>query len=119
MELFNCTVRLAGNVNHEVPRLNVTQREMQLLRDIHGADGVVNTKPAKQTTVERTDEEDLLLLAKQYGKARVEACFHVKLDNFDAWMQEQREAMDAAEQEELEKRTRPAEKGGKQQQATA
>lgn len=124
MELFHCTVRLAGQVSHEVPRFNVTEREMQLLREIHGNDGVVHAKRAKDkagkdVTVNRTDKEEMLMLAKAYGLKRVEDCFKVKLDDFDAWMQEQRDILDREADAELERNTRPPEAKGKQQAVAA
>lgn len=46
MELVECTVRLAGSVQHTVPKANVSPGEILLLKHIHGADAVVDIRPA-------------------------------------------------------------------------
>lgn len=95
MDMYNCRVRLGGNVLHDVPRTEISEKEIHLLRDLHGADAVFDMR--KVATIVRDEADELMELAKTYGRPKVEACFKVKLDGFDTWMQRQREEADAAE----------------------
>lgn len=79
MRLLDCQVRLGGNINHVVPRYNVTDHEVIMLRDIHGNDAVVGIKLTKGEA-DRTDMEECVRLASIYGQEKVESLFRVKLD---------------------------------------
>lgn len=42
MKLYSCKLRLAGNVNNEVLKTEVTAAEIEVLREIHGSDAVLD-----------------------------------------------------------------------------
>lgn len=42
MKLYQCKLRLAGNVNNEVLKTDVTAAEIEVLREIHGSDAVLD-----------------------------------------------------------------------------
>jgi len=42
MQMFNCKVRLAGNVGMEVRKTGVTAAEVEVLRALHGHDAVLD-----------------------------------------------------------------------------
>jgi hypothetical protein len=87
VNLYNCTVRLGGNLMQTVPKHNVTQPEIRLLRAIHGADGVADIG---QFGEDARDERTVHLeLAREYGRARVEKTLGVSLDDFDEWLEQQ------------------------------
>jgi len=44
MQNYNATVRLDGNILHEVPKQNITAPEIIILRYTHGDDAVVHIK---------------------------------------------------------------------------
>lgn len=48
MRVYNCKVRLAGNIQNEVPRVGVTAAEIMVLRQIHGGDAVIDIKPVRE-----------------------------------------------------------------------
>jgi hypothetical protein len=79
MRLFDCQVRLAGDLNHVVPRYAVTEQEILMLRNLHGNDAVVRIKQVGDAK-DRTEAEELQRLALLYSQDRVEKLFMVKLD---------------------------------------
>lgn len=107
MDMFNCRVRLGGRVEHDVPRVEISEKEIHLLRAIHGSDAVFELR--KVSTIARDETDEMMELAKIYGRPKVEECFRVKLDGFEAWMQKQRQEQDEAEAKANEER-RAAEK---------
>lgn len=86
MKLYNCEVRLGGSLLQTVPRQRVSEKELDLLRRIHGADALANVTPVGE--VEIVERDELLRLARAYNKQKVEECFQVRLDEFDAWLME-------------------------------
>jgi hypothetical protein len=60
MELVECTVRLAGSVQHTVPKARVTPPEILILKHIHGADAVVDIRPTGSDKRQTNDEWDRL-----------------------------------------------------------
>jgi hypothetical protein len=64
MELVECTVRLAGSIQHTVPKAGVTPPEILILKHIHGADAVVDIRPAG--TTKRPLDEEWDRLARSY-----------------------------------------------------
>lgn len=78
MKLFDCKVRIMGEVKDEVVRTNVTNAEIQILRSIHGDDGVVNIEPvAAEATTPYVDDEGLWKL-----RPRTEADERRRLEQF-------------------------------------
>lgn len=73
MQIFNCKVRLNGNVLHEVPRLEVSAAEVILLQHIHGNDAVVGLKHINDD--QRTNSFERNRLAEIYGEKRVKEVF--------------------------------------------
>lgn len=97
VDLFDASLRLGGNLLHEVPRAKITQKEITLLRAMHGEDSVVNIKRIGEVEVD--DREELLLLARKYsntsdemsGKRLVEKVLSLPLPEFADWLAEQHE----------------------------
>lgn len=67
MQLCDVEVRLAGNMLHVVPKQGVTVAEICILREIHGADAVVNIRPTKMD--KRNHAEEFGRLQTLYGGA--------------------------------------------------
>jgi hypothetical protein len=80
MKFFNCRVRLGGGVEHEVPKQNVSELEINLFRAIHGADAVVGIKRHCETNINQEDE--LRRLGEIYGDPVVEKMLGVKVTRF-------------------------------------
>lgn len=101
-QLYNCEIRLGGSTMHTQVVKNVTQREMKLIKHIHGGGGVANVVPVGKAVIDETEE--LYHLAIKYSKTMnpkhgvelVEAVFRVSLDGFDQWNIQRLEADDVA-----------------------
>lgn len=78
MKLYDCAVRLAGNINHVVPKHGVTEYEIIALRHIHGNDAVVSIRSNGEA--DRNKKDDLIRLAGTYGKETIERLFKIPLD---------------------------------------
>ena len=104
MKLYDCRVRLAGLVHHEVPKYSATEKEVVLLRKIHGADAVVGIRSTGES--KRTDSEELARLAGIYGQEVVERAFSVALDDLSIIEEEQPEEEVAAEEPKKPKQRR-------------
>jgi hypothetical protein len=100
MKLFNCNVRLGGNLLHSVPKIGITEKELYLLRAIHGDDSIENPRPAGEAEIE--ERAHLFELARVYGRPLVEKTFQTVLTNFDEWLQG---ILDAEEEEREERAT--------------
>ena len=90
VKVYEGQIRPAGNVLHSVPRKDVTDREMRILRSIHGNDCVVNL--TMLGTVDIDEREHYMELAHKYGTQRVERLFGVMLDDFAEWLEAKQEA---------------------------
>lgn len=110
MKQYNATLRHAGEIHHEILLSEVTDKEVRLLRDIHGSDAVVNIREVGE--VERDERQEFFRLVEKYGsredmgavermRKRVEKLFNVELDGFDDWLQHK---IDQSEQERASKR---------------
>lgn len=104
MKVYNCIIKLA-RINdiptHTVPKENLTEKELFLLREIHGQDSVGDI--VESGDVPEIDERfQLFSLAKAYGQKRVEEVFKKVLYGYEDWLMSQL----AAEEEEMEQRAR-------------
>lgn len=79
MKLYNCSVRLAGNINHTVPKASISESEILVLRHIHGNDSVVAIKSSKDES-DASKKQELVRLAAIYGKDVIEGLFKIPLD---------------------------------------
>lgn len=104
MKLYDCRVRLAGLVHHEVPKYAATEKEIILLRTIHGADSVVGIKNAGES--KRTDTEELNRLSGLYGVDIVEATFSVKLGDMSIIVEDDEDEVVIAQPEKQVRRKR-------------
>lgn len=50
MKLYSCKLRLAGAVTNEILKADITAAEIEVLREIHGADSVVDIKSTGENT---------------------------------------------------------------------
>lgn len=82
MKAYDCLVRLAGNVHHEVPKFGITVKEIAMLRFIHGEDSVVGIKNNKDP-VTRTEDEEMAYLAANYSEEMVKKLFNVSLNSLE------------------------------------
>lgn len=111
---FNCEVRHGGDLMHSTPKYGVTQREMRILRAIHGEDAVVNIKEAGEQDINQRDEAFELAVRysktsnPRHGKTLVERVLNISLDGFDKWFEERRELQEMELKERLEKSQREA-----------
>lgn len=65
MQICDCDVRLSGDQLHRV-RKRVTVAEIYVLRQLHGADAVVNITPVKQD--KRSHQEEIERLRRKYRR---------------------------------------------------
>lgn len=92
VKVYDCEVRHGGNLLHSIPRQAATQREIKLLRHIHGDDAVVGVKEVGESAI--NTEEELYELAVRYsktsnpahGRRLVENVFHVELTRFPQFL---------------------------------
>ncbi len=85
VDRFTCTVRLGGNLLHEVNKEGITSPELKVLRNIHGGESIVNVKRTESVEVDEMDEH--YRLARIYGKERIEKVLVLSLDDYDTWLQ--------------------------------
>jgi hypothetical protein len=76
---YKCMFRVKGSMEHQFPKWDVTGKEIQLLRGIHGRKDVVAM--IKQTgQVEREDMEEYRRLAQNFSKEVVEGFFKIRIE---------------------------------------
>jgi hypothetical protein len=68
MQLANVMVKLGGDNNNIVPKAGVTPAEILVLRHIHGADCVIDIRPAGHDR-KRRHEQEYERLSQRYDKA--------------------------------------------------
>lgn len=89
MNLYDCRVVIGGG-HLEVPKLGITEYEIQLLRGIHGADAVKGFRSVGE--VEREPKNELHDLGMKYGDQPVEQFFGVKLQAYAPIVEDEPEA---------------------------
>lgn len=115
-DTYNCRVRHNGNVLHEIPLYGITNRELVLLKNIHGADAIVGV--TKVGEVERDDKLEYFRIIEKFGsrddmeatarmKQRVEKLFSVTLEDFEAWLSSKME--DASDERDAKREQHKAE----------
>lgn len=113
LKVYDCQVRPGGHIMHSLPLLGANERELKVLRTIHGNDCVVSLT---HVDTKEFDELELFMeLAHKYGRPRIEQIFKVSLDNFDGWL----EAKQVAAEEERSARGTAAEQPAAQSVAPA
>jgi len=108
-QVFDIEVRHGGDLNHSMPMKGVSDREIRLLRAIHGDDGVVNVKEAGEKMID--SQEELYELCGRYsktmnprgGRALVERVFGVELRGLDKWLADREELAEMERQERRQK----------------
>lgn len=103
-------VRLGGNVLNEIPREGMTDREIRILRHIHGNDGVVQV--VEDGAVEIDPQVECYELAVKYSKSLnpmpgvrlVEKVLNVSMQGFDQWNAEREAKMEAEREESFQRR---------------
>lgn len=73
MQLYDCKVRLGGNLVNEVPKARITAAEVLILQTIHGEAGVVGVQPRKMD--KRAHDAERERLIQRYGAKIVTALF--------------------------------------------
>ena len=87
MKLYNCRVQVGGDVGgHEVPKSRITEKELRLLKHMHGNDAIKALEPAGD--IVRDDMDEYRRLATIYNPLRVSKFFGIDLENFDDWLNE-------------------------------
>ena len=93
VKVYNCQVRLGGNILHSVPKIRISGEEIRLLKSLHGDDAIhevreIGTLDGWSRTQELND------LADRYssdpdridGRKLIEKVFGITLDSFDDWL---------------------------------
>lgn len=80
MKLYNCIVRLQGDVKDEVAKSGVTSAEIKVLKNIHGGDAVHRVVKAvdaegEARSVERTEAQERDRLSALYGEGKIVSIF--------------------------------------------
>jgi hypothetical protein len=91
VKLYDCEVRLGGDILHTQERTGITNGEIRVIRAIHGETGAVRVREVGEKEV--NEKEELFKLAVKYSKdvdprpgvRLVERVFGVTLDGFDEW----------------------------------
>lgn len=73
MMIYDCRVRHAGNMLHEIPKNGVTAPEVMILRHIHGPDAVVSLQPRRNDR--RPHLEEIDRLRREYGAKAFSSVF--------------------------------------------
>lgn len=76
---YNCCVRPAGQLTHEVPKKNISAKEIMILRFVHGNDAVIKIERIGEFK-DYDERRDLEYMAAQYGPAAVQRVFNVFID---------------------------------------
>jgi hypothetical protein len=114
-ELFDCEVRLGGNINHTVTLKGVSIYEISLLRAIHGEDSVPS-RDMKSVGVKDIDSlDEMHRLSRKYantsdamsGKRLVERTFNTVLHGYENWLAETSE-LEEMEREEAQRKAQEA-----------
>lgn len=85
MKLYSCRVNVMGDVvQHTVPKERITEKELMLLRRIHGNEAIHGLRELGESPVD--EMEELHRLAMVYGRERVEEAFRLSLDDYDQWL---------------------------------
>ncbi len=111
---YDCELRHGGDLMHSMMKPGVSQREIRVLRAIHGEDAVVNVKEAGEKEINQREEAFELALRysktsnPRHGKALVERVLSIQLEGFDKWLQERAELQEMELKERLEKSQREA-----------
>jgi hypothetical protein len=105
VQLYDCEIRLGGDIMHTQERKGITNGEIRLIRAIHGESGVV--KVVEAGTKDVSEKDELFALAVKYSKdidprpgvKLVEKVFGVELVGFDEWNAERGLSQDAVRRE--------------------
>jgi hypothetical protein len=105
VQLYDCEIRLGGDIMHTQERCGITNGEIRVIRAIHGESGVVNVREVGTKDV--NEIEELYGLAVKYSKdidprpgvKLVEGVFGVKLDGFTEWNEAREVGQENARQE--------------------
>jgi hypothetical protein len=81
MKLFDCRVRVGGQIGHEVPINGVTEAEVNVLRSIHGADAVTGFIEAGEVA-DLTKGQIGQMLSEKYGSERVSKALNISLTEY-------------------------------------
>lgn len=68
MDIFTGKLRLAGSIQNEIPKTDMTAAEVVLLRAIHGHDSVVDLKRTGSHKMLHAEERERLITL--YGEAK-------------------------------------------------
>lgn len=60
MKLYKCKLRLAGATTNEVEKLDVTAAEIEVLRELHGIDAVVDIRETGENKMTSAEERSRL-----------------------------------------------------------
>jgi hypothetical protein len=110
MRLFDCIVQhgagTQGFNGHQIPKKGITEKELILLRDIHGPEAIAQVKEVGKRDAD--EQEEMYRLARDYsstadpmsGVKRVERVFSYSMHGYGDWLSMQTEM----EQEAKERR---------------
>lgn len=73
MNLYSATIRLSGNLLHEVNKCDLSPGDLIMLMREHGDDAVVNV--AHTSVVDRESMDDYMRLCQIFGEKKVRIVF--------------------------------------------
>lgn len=108
LKVYDCKVILGDEVQarHIVPKKDVTEMELRLLRRIHGKDRVTEVRQTEQLNVDINNHYHELAMA--YGANQVEEAFGVVLDDHDQWLADRDEQQENEREERMRREQRAA-----------
>lgn len=107
--VYDCEVRLGGSVMHTLTKQGVSQREMRVLRALHGEDAVVGVTERGEQEIDQREEAFELALRysktsnPRHGRTLIERVLNVDMSGFDKWLQERDQLAEMERQERREK----------------
>jgi hypothetical protein len=103
VDLYDCAVRLGGNMLHTVPKTGINAWEVRLLAHIHGGnDAIADRKKVGIVTIADRQAE-YFRLARTYGSKAVQKVFpDADFLDYESWLNQQV----AAEEEQREDASR-------------
>lgn len=125
IQLYRATLRHAGNIGIEIPVTGVSQREILLMRAIHGDDAVVKIEEDGKTIVD--DRDEIFKLARKYphplgasaSRMRVEKLLNISLHGYEEWLTRQIDTEDEARSKSQSELNRAYNSNRQKEQAAA
>lgn len=116
LKFYDCVLTIGGSepVLQQVVKQNVSERELRVMRYLHGPESISKMEPTKVDDHERSidDTAHYFEMAEKFDNDHqmIEKVFGVTLDGFYEWFEEKQYQADAERQERARLRTEQASK---------